>query len=97
MKHEDILDIMIKKLQEHGFFMKADKLTNNNGITYQISCNDYELLETYAKWYEPVEKFKKITKRDFTEEMKTKLIEFIQTNEEIPQKGKNEVVKAIEE
>jgi hypothetical protein len=29
--------------------------------------------------------------------MKTKLIEFIQTNEEIPQKGKNEVVKAIEE
>jgi hypothetical protein len=76
--------------------LKADKLQNNNGITYQISSNDYELLEIYAKWYEAVEKFEKITKADFTKEMKIKLLEFIQTNTEIPQEGKNEVVKQIQ-
>jgi len=54
-------------------------------------------LEIFAQWYEPVEKFEKITKREFTQEMKSKLIEFISTNPDIPQKGKNEVLKQIKE
>jgi len=84
-RHTDILDNMMKKLQEHGFFMKVDKLTNKNGIVYQISSNDYELLEICAQWYEAVEKFEKITKREFTQEMKITLEEFISTNPEIPE------------
>lgn len=95
--HEENLDIMTKKLQWGWIFLKTNKLANKNGIVYQISCNDYELLETFAKWYEAVEKFEKITKRGFTEEMKTKLIEFISTNPEIPQDGKAEVVKQLQE
>lgn len=66
-------------------------------MVYQISSNDYELLEIWAKWYEAVEKFKKITKREFTQEMKTKLIEFISTHQEIPQEGKNEVIEQLKE
>jgi hypothetical protein len=66
-------------------------------MVYQISCNDYELLETFAQRYEAVEKFEKISKREFTEEMKIKLIEFIETNPEIPQDGKTEVLKEIKE
>jgi hypothetical protein len=97
LAHEETLDSIIKKLQQEWIFFKADKLPNKNGIVYQISSNDCELLETFAKWYEPVEKFEKITKRDFTEEMKIKLIEFIQTNSEIPQEGKAEVLKQIKE
>jgi hypothetical protein len=85
MSMQDELDDMIKKLQQAGIFLKADKLPNKNGIIYQISSNDYELLEIFAKWYEAVEKFEKITKREFTQEMKTKLLDFIQTNPEIPQ------------
>jgi hypothetical protein len=88
-------DDLIKTLQKNGIFLKADKLQNKNGIVYQISSNDYELLEIFARWYEPVEKFEKITKRDFTDEMKTKLIEFISTNPEIPQDGKAEVLKQL--
>ncbi|HBB04781.1 TPA: hypothetical protein DCZ39_08020 [Patescibacteria group bacterium] len=95
--HEEDFDIIIKILQDKGIFLKADKLPNKNGITYQISSNDYELLEIFAQWYEAVEKFEKISKRVFTEEMKTKLIEFINTNAEIPQEGKAEVVKQLEE
>lgn len=97
LKHEEIFDMMKKQLAEEWIFIKTDILANNNGIIYQISSNDYELLEIFAQWYEAVEKFEKISKREFTEEMKTKLIEFIETNPEIPQDGKVEVMKAIKE
>jgi len=90
-----MLDHIIQKLQQTGIFLKADKLSNSNGITYQISSNDYELLEIVAEWYEPVEKFQKISKRDFTDEMKNRLITFIETNSEIPSEGKTEVLNQI--
>ena len=95
--HEENLDRIIKTVQQQWIFLKADKLANKNGIVYQISSNDYELLEIFAKWYEAVEKFEKITKRDFTQEMKTKLIEFLKTNPEVPSEGKDDVIKQIEE
>lgn len=95
LAHAETLDIMINKLQENGLFLKTDKLANKNGIVYQISSNDYELLEIWSKWYEAVEKFEKISKREFTQEMKTKLIEFISTNPEIPEEGKTEVLEQL--
>ena len=95
LAHQEILDKMIKTLQQAWIFLKADKLPNKNGIVYQISSNDYELLEIFAHRYEPVEKFGKITKREFTEEMKARLIEFISTNTEIPTDGKAEVLKQL--
>lgn len=97
LAHAEILDTIIKRLQQESIFLKTDKLQNKNGMVYQISSNDYELLEIFAKWYEAVEKFNKITKREFTQEMKTKLMEFISTNPEVPQEGKTEVLKQIEE
>ena len=97
LAHEENLDNIIKKLQKEWIFLKADKVPNKNGIVYQISSNDYELLEICAQWYEAVEKFEKITKREFTKDMKTKLIEFINTNPEIPQEGKSEVLRQLEE
>ena len=96
MKHGDTLDRMVEIIKSHGIFLKTDKPSNNNGITYQISSNDYQLLEIFAKWYEPIEKFEKITKRDFAIEMKNKLIQFIETNPEIPAEGKAEVLKQIQ-
>jgi hypothetical protein len=96
LKHADILDGMIKQLQEHGMFLKSDKLQTSNGIIYQISCTDYEVLEVFAKWYESVEKFEKITKRDFTDDMKKSLLEFIKTENQIPDDGKSEVIEQIE-
>ena len=61
LAHAETLDMIIKKLQDTGLFLKADKLANKNGMVYQISSNDYELLEIWAKRYEAVEKFEKIT------------------------------------
>ena len=95
LAQQENLDQMIKSLQDEWIFLRADKLPNKNGIIYQISSNDYEFLEIFAKRYEAVEKFTKITKRDFTEDMKTRLIEFIQSNPEIPSAGKSEVLEKI--
>ena len=95
LSQQEMLDKIIKDLQQDGIFLKTDKLTNNNGITYQISSNDYELLEIFAKWYEPVEKFEKISKRDFAHEMKIKIISFIESNPEIPSEGKAEVLQQM--
>jgi len=97
LKYEEMFDTMKKQLAEEWIFINTSVQKNNNGIVYQISSNDYELLEIWAKWYEAVEKFEKITKREFTEEMKTKSIEFIETNPEIPQDGKAEVLKQLQE
>ncbi len=97
IKEQENLDDMVASLQKEWIFIKGDKMTNKNGIVYQISSNDYELLEIYTKWYEPVEKFEKITKLEFTQEMKAKLVEFLQNNAEIPQEGKVEVLKQLQE
>jgi hypothetical protein len=40
-------------------------------------ANDWELLEVFAKWHEAIEKFEKISKKAFTEEMKDKLVAFL--------------------
>lgn len=95
LAHIETLDMIKKKLQENGLFLKTDTLPNKNGVIYQISTNDYELLEIWTQWYEAVEKFEKISKREFTQEMKTKLIEFVSTHPEIPQEGKAEVIEQL--
>ncbi|MCX6822673.1 MAG: hypothetical protein NTX91_01575 [candidate division SR1 bacterium] len=95
LAQQEMLDKIINELQESSIFLKVDKLTNKNGITYQISSNDYELLEIFAKWYEPIEKFEKITKSVFTQDMKIKLIDFLEKNTEIPSDGKSEVLNQI--
>lgn len=97
LKYEEQFDMMQKKLAEEGIFITTSSQKNNDGTIYQISCNDYELLELFAKWYEPVEKFEKITKREFTQEMKNKLIEFVQHSPEIPYEGKADVIKHLQE
>lgn len=94
-KHQETLDQIIQELQSAAYFFKVDKLNNKNGITYQISCNDYEVLELFAHRYEAIAKFKEISKSTFTHEMKEKVINFLETNPEIPNEGKQEVIKAI--
>ena len=93
---QEKFDEIVSFLMKNGLFMKADKLQTSNGIIYQISCKDYEVLELFAKWYEPVEKFEKISKLDFVNEMKIKLIDFIKTEKLIPEEGKVDSIAFIE-
>jgi len=96
LKYEEQFDNMKKQLAEEEIFINTSSQKNADGIIYQISCNDYELLSMIAKYYEPVEKFEKITKGEFTQEMKEKLIVFLETNPKIPSEGKDEVIQQIQ-
>ena len=97
MKYEENFDIMKKQLAEEGTFISTSIQKTNDGIIYQISCNDYEILKNIANYAKAIEKIDKIPKYDVTLEYKNQLIEFIETNKEIPQDGKSEVIKQLQE
>lgn len=95
MKYQENFDHIILDLQHHGIFLKKDLVETNNGIVYQISSNDWELLEVFAKWHEAIEKFGKISKKAFTQDMKDKLIAFLLSDVNIPENGRQNVLDNI--
>jgi hypothetical protein len=96
LRYQEQFDGMVTILQNAGIFIKTDVLETNNGVVYQMSSTDYELLEIFAKWYESIEKIEKISKRDFTQEMKAKLLDFLRNDSQIPEDGKAGVISDIE-
>lgn len=96
LSYQENFDKILVELQKHGVFCKKDLVETNNGIVYQISCNDWELLEVFAKWHEAIEKFEKISKKAFTEEMKDKLVAFLLSNHEVPEKGRQEILDILQ-
>jgi len=57
-----------KKLQNNGIFIQISENIQWDKHTYEITSNDYELLEIFAKLYLPVENFSQITKREQAQE-----------------------------
>lgn len=97
MRYEEHLDMMKKRLAQEGIFITASTVRNNDGMVYQISCNDYEVLKNFASYAKGIEKIDKIPKYDLTSEYKKSLLEFIANNPEIPAEGKDEAIKKIKE
>lgn len=96
LKYQESFDYLIKLLQRQWIFFKRDSLETNNWIIYQISSNDWESLGIFAKWHETIEKFEKITRKEFTEQMKAKLLAFLVSDSSIPENGKDQVLESIE-
>ena len=53
-----------KKLQDQWMFIQISENIQWDKHTYEITSNDYELLEIFAKLYLSVENFSQITKRE---------------------------------
>ncbi|HCB52116.1 TPA: hypothetical protein DEP21_06205 [Patescibacteria group bacterium] len=96
LSYQDKFDILLGQLHHQGFFIKKDVLETSNGVVYQMSSNDWELLEIFAKWHESIEKFEKITRKEFTEQMKDLLIAFMVSDHNVPEEGRQDVLEAIE-
>jgi hypothetical protein len=64
---DKIKDIQ-KNLQNEWIFIQISENIQWDKHTYEITSNDYELLETFSKLYLPVENFSQITKRKQTQE-----------------------------
>jgi hypothetical protein len=92
----EIIDEAIKVLAENWLFIKKNIQNMWDGIVYELTSSDYELLQHFARFYEPIEKWLKISKYDEVENVKNNLIEFIKTNPEIPSEWRDEVLDKLE-
>lgn len=64
---DKIKDIQ-RNLQNEWIFIQISENTQWDKCTYEITSNDYELLEIFSKLCLPVENFSQITKREQTQE-----------------------------
>ena len=70
-----------KTLQNEWIFIQISENIQWDKHTYEITSNDYELLQIFAKLYLPVENFSQITKREQTQEAIESLKTFLGKNE----------------
>lgn len=92
---QDIIEETLAVLSENGLYVNKNIQRTDDGIIYELTSSDYELLQHFARFYEPIEKWLKISKYDEVWDIKNQLIEFIQTNPEIPNEWKEDILKAL--
>ena len=87
-----------KSLQDNWIFIQISENIQWDKHTYEITSNDYELLEIFVKLYLPVENFSQITKREQTQEAIEALKTFLENewNNELIQKIDNSCVKLLQ-
>jgi hypothetical protein len=95
-ENEEIIDEITKTLIDNHIFLKKNIQKTNDGIIYQIISSDCELLEIFAKLYQPIEKWIQINKVSELEKIKNELVDFLKKNQDIPSEWKAEVLKEIE-
>ena len=87
-----------KSLQDNWIFIQISENIQWDKHTYEITSNDYELLEIFAKLYLPVENFSQITKKEQAQEAIEALKTFLgkEWNNELIQKIDNSCVKILQ-
>ena len=87
-----------KSLQDNWIFIQISENVQWDKHTYEITSNDYELLEIFAKLYLTVENFSQITKREQTQEAIEALKIFLEKewNNELITKINNSCVKLLQ-
>ena len=94
---DDIKNIQ-KSLQNKWIFIQISENTQWDKHTYEITSNDYELLEIFAKLYVPVENFSQITKTQQAQEAIEALKTFLwnEWENELINKIDNSCVKLLQ-
>jgi hypothetical protein len=87
-----------KQLQLNWIFIQVSENTQWDKCTYEITSNDYELLEIFWQLYLPVENFSQITKREQAQEAIEALKSFLWTEweNEMITKINNSCVKLLQ-
>ena len=87
-----------KNLQNNWIFIQISENIQWDRHTYEITSNDYELLEIFANLYLPVEKFTQITKKEQTQEAINALKTFLlnEWEKETIEKIDNSCIKLLQ-
>jgi quinol monooxygenase YgiN len=96
----ETLENLLQQLQKEGIFLQSSTNEHQGQISYQITSNDWELLELFAEWYKDIEKLTKITKKEFVSEAVQQLEAFLQQQqieqaEEIQELLRKSTVKVL--
>ncbi len=78
-----------KNLQDEWVFIQISENIQWNKHTYEITSNDYDILEIFANLYLPVENFSQITKREQAQEAIEALKSFLR------KEGESELIEKI--
>ncbi|MCK9467480.1 MAG: hypothetical protein M0P94_04100 [Candidatus Absconditabacterales bacterium] len=95
-ENEELIDECVNSLVDNNIFLKKNIQKTNDGVVYQLTSSDFELLEIFAKLYQSIEKGLKINKLTELEKIKLQLMDFIKSNNKIPNNGKKEVLEELE-
>ena len=87
-----------KNLQDEWMFIQISENIQWDKHTYEITSNDYELLEIFLRLYLPVENFSQITKREQAQEAIESLKVFLlnEGEKELVNKVDNSCVKILQ-
>jgi len=72
--NKENLDQMMIHLQSEQLYCNYSFQTHNNGINYQITINDYEILKRLCKENKSIENIEKIYKYGLAEQVRESLI-----------------------
>ena len=94
----DKLKDIQKNLQKEWIFIQISENIQWDKHMYEITSNDYELLENFAKFYLSVENFSQITKREQAQEAIEKLKDFLwmEREDNLLEKIDNSCVKLLQ-
>ena len=95
-ENEELIDECVNSLVNNNIFLKKNIQKTNDGVVYQLTSSDFELLEIFAKLYQSIEKWLKINKLTELEKIKLQLMDFIKSNNKIPNNWKKEVLEELE-
>jgi hypothetical protein len=76
LSQKEVLDQEILDQQKNGLFIKTSVQENNDGLVYQITITDYEILQSFANFLKPIAKINKISKYDYVQVAINKLVEY---------------------
>lgn len=98
LKEQQVLDTMLFLLQNKWIFLDKTITQNQDGITYQITSNDYEFLSWFAQLYKSIAKIDKIPTFDKMSQAKSTLISRIQSLQETGElQANSDVMTALEQ
>lgn len=75
---QDPLEKILCILQQEGIFLQSSHNAHQGKISFQITSNDWELLQIFAYWYKEIENFSQITKKGQTAQIIEQLLIFLQ-------------------
>lgn len=76
--YQSLFEHLHATVSAHGFFIETSIVTTPQGMIYQISTRDYEILRLLQKLYKPLANYEQISTHDVVVGLKPDLLAFLE-------------------